>query len=50
MARDIKTTVKESILRIIAESYCEEEVWVRVEGEYGDLGIDILLELGYPLS
>lgn len=46
--KSVKETVKESVLRIIAESFCDEEVWVRVEGEYGDLGINILLEMGYP--
>lgn len=40
--------MKERILQIIAESYSDEEVWVRVEGDYGDAGINILLEMGYP--
>ena len=40
--------MKERILQIIDESACDEEVWVRVEEEFGDSGINILLEMGYP--
>lgn len=40
--------IKQQIKKIIEESACPEEVWVRVEEEFGDAGINILFKLGFP--
>ncbi len=36
------------IQEIISESFCPEEVWVRVEEEFDDAGINYLFEIDYP--
>ena len=40
--------MKERIEQIIKESFCNEEVWVRVDEEFGDAGINYLFSIGYP--
>lgn len=42
------TDVKKEVKKIIKESACTEEVWVRVEEELGDLGINYLYKMGFP--
>ncbi len=40
--------IKKEVKKIIKESACNEEVWVTVEEMFGDEGINILFEIGYP--
>ena len=42
--------MENNIKQIIEESCCTEEVWVRVEEEYGDEGINYLFSIGYPMN
>ena len=39
--------MEKRIRQIIDESACPEEVWVTVEEEFDDAGINYLYEIGY---
>ncbi len=43
----MKNEMEKRIQEIINESCCPEEVWVTVEEEFDDAGINYLLEIGY---
>lgn len=36
------------IKKIIKTSCCDEEVWVRVEEEFDDAGVNYLFEINFP--
>lgn len=42
--------MEERIAEIIEESACPEEVIVRSEEEFGDAGINYLMEIGFDLN
>ena len=40
--------IRKEIEKIIAESACNEEVWITVDEMFGDAGMNILFEMNFP--